>query len=131
MIVTQIAVNVFLWLGVTLVLVSCLGVLVFRSVYDRLHFSAPLNLAAIFIAIAVLIQEDFSLVANKAIAIAMFLLVASPCSPTPRGGLPAWPTATTGGSVPTRRSRWIGSDGSARAGADATRRVGPDHGADR
>jgi multisubunit Na+/H+ antiporter MnhG subunit len=77
MIVKQIAVNVLLWLGVTLVLVSCPGAQVFRSVFDRLHFSAPLNLAAIFIAIAVPIQEDFSLVANKAIAIAVFLLVAS------------------------------------------------------
>ena len=78
MIVRQVAVNVFLWLGVALVLISCVGVLAYGSVYDRLHFTAPLNLGAIFIAIAVVIHEDFSLVANKAILIAVFLLVASP-----------------------------------------------------
>lgn len=78
MTVRQVAVNVFLWLGVALVLVSCLGVLVYRSAYQRLHFSSPLTLAAICIAVAVVIHEDFSLVGDKAILIAAFLLVASP-----------------------------------------------------
>ncbi len=78
MIVRHIAVNVFLWLGVALVLVSCLGVLAFENVYDRLHFTSPLTLGAICIAIAVVIHEDFSLVGNKAILIALFLLLASP-----------------------------------------------------
>ena len=78
MIVRQIAVNFFLWLGVALVLISCIGVLVFGSVYDRLHFTAPSTLGAICVAIAVVIHEDFSLIGNKALLIAAFLLVASP-----------------------------------------------------
>jgi len=77
-IVRHVAVNVFLWLGVALVLISCLGVLVFGSVYDRLHFSAPAILGSICIAAAVVIHEDFSLIGDKAILIAAFLLIASP-----------------------------------------------------
>lgn len=78
MIVRQVLVNVFLWLGVGLVLLSCLGVLVFPGVYDRLHFTAPVTLGAICIAIAVLIHEDFSLVGNKALLIAVFMLFTAP-----------------------------------------------------
>lgn len=78
MIARQVAVNVFLWLGVALVLVSCVGVLAYRSVYDRLHFTAPLNLGAICIAVAVLIHEDFSIVGDKALLVAAFLLGAAP-----------------------------------------------------
>lgn len=78
MIVRQIAVNFFLWLGVALVLISCIGVFVFGNVYDRLHFTAPTTLGAICVAIAVVIHEDFSLIGNKAILIAAFVLVASP-----------------------------------------------------
>ncbi len=74
----QVVVNVFLWLGVALVLVSCLGVLAYRSAYDRLHFTAPLNLGAICIAVAVVIHEDFSMVGDKALLIAAFLLGAAP-----------------------------------------------------
>ena len=76
--IRQVLVNVFLWLGVVLVLMSCLGVLVFPSVYDRLHFTAPVTLAAICIAIAVLIHEDFSLVGNKALLIAVFMVSTAP-----------------------------------------------------
>ena len=78
MIVRQIAVNFFLWLGVALVLISCVGVLAFGSVYDRLHFTGPSALGGICIAVAVVIHEDLSLIGNKAILIAAFLLVASP-----------------------------------------------------
>ena len=78
MIVRQIAVNFFLWLGVALVLISCIGVLAFSDAYDRLHFSSPATLGALCIAIAVVIHEDFSLIGNKAIAIAVFILIASP-----------------------------------------------------
>lgn len=76
--VRQVLVIVFLWLGVGLVVVSCLGVLAYRSAYDRLHFTSPLNLGAILIAIAVVIHEDFSLVGNKALLIAAFLVGAGP-----------------------------------------------------
>ncbi|MHB1838009.1 MAG: cation:proton antiporter [Solirubrobacteraceae bacterium] len=78
MTIRQIIVDVLLWLGVALVLVSCLGVLVVRQVYDRLHFSAPAVLGALLIAAAVVVQKSFSLVGDKAILVAIFLLVGSP-----------------------------------------------------
>lgn len=74
----QVVQDVFLIAGVTLVLVSCLGVVIFRSVYDRLHYGAPSTLGAVFIAIAVVVRESFSLVGDKVILIAVFLLVATP-----------------------------------------------------
>ena len=70
--------DVFLWLGVVLILIACLGVLVMRSAYDRLHFSSPAVLGALCVAVAVLIQESFSLIADKALLIALLLIAASP-----------------------------------------------------
>jgi multicomponent Na+:H+ antiporter subunit G len=70
--------NVFLWLGVGLVLMSCLGVLVMRDVYSRLHFSSPAVLGALCIAVAVIIKDSFSLIGDNTIAIAVFVLVTSP-----------------------------------------------------
>lgn len=70
--------EVFLWLGVGLTLVSCLGVLVLRTAHARLHFSSPSVLGAVCVAVAVVVQNSFSLVGNKAILIAVFLLITSP-----------------------------------------------------
>jgi monovalent cation/proton antiporter MnhG/PhaG subunit len=69
---------VFLWLGVVLMLISCLGVLVMRDAYARLHFSSPALLGVVCIAVAVVINASFSLVGDKTILIAVFLLVVSP-----------------------------------------------------
>jgi multicomponent Na+:H+ antiporter subunit G len=71
-------VDVFLILGVVLVLVSCLGTLVFRGVHDRLHYGAPCTLGATCIAVAVVVKESFSVVGDKAILLAVFLLLATP-----------------------------------------------------
>lgn len=70
--------DVLLWLGVGLVLIACLGVMVMRSAYDRLHFSSPAILGVLCVAVAVLIQESFSQVADKAVLIAVLMLAASP-----------------------------------------------------
>ena len=78
MTIRQIIVDALLWLGVALVLSSCVGVLVMRRVYDRLHFSAPAVLGALLIAAAVVVQRSFSLVGDKAILVALCLLVGSP-----------------------------------------------------
>jgi len=74
----DVVIDVFLILGTALVLVSCLGVLAFRGAHDRLHFTAPATLGALSIAIAVLTKESFSLVGDKAILIAVFLVAAAP-----------------------------------------------------
>ena len=70
--------DVFLWLGVVLILIACLGVMVMRSAYDRLHYSSPATLGVLCVAVAVLIQESFSLVADKALLVALLMLGASP-----------------------------------------------------
>lgn len=76
--IRQIVVDVFLWLGVALTLIGCLGVVLMRTVYDRLHFSSPMTLGAACIAIAVVVQKSFSLVGDKSILIAVLLIVLSP-----------------------------------------------------
>ena len=70
--------DVFLWIGVALNLIACLGVLVMRDALDRLHYTGPAVLGAISIAVAVVVKDSFSLVGDKAILIALFLIVASP-----------------------------------------------------
>ena len=76
--VRHVIVDVFLWLGVALTLIGCLGVVLMRSVYDRLHFSSPPTLGAACIAIAVVVQKSFSLVGDKSILVAVLLIVLSP-----------------------------------------------------
>lgn len=70
--------DAFLWLGVALVVVSCVGVLVMRGALERLHFSGPAVLGAVFVAVAVLIKDSFSVIGDQALLIAAFLLLASP-----------------------------------------------------
>jgi multicomponent Na+:H+ antiporter subunit G len=70
--------NVLLWIGVGLNVIACLGVLVMRDALDRLHFSSPPVLGGVFIAAGVVVKDSFSLVGDKAILIAVFLIVASP-----------------------------------------------------
>ncbi|HSC05073.1 MAG TPA: monovalent cation/H(+) antiporter subunit G [Solirubrobacteraceae bacterium] len=76
--VRHIVVDVFLWLGVALTLIGCLGVVLMRSVYDRLHFTSPTTLGAACIAVAVVVQKSFSLVGDKSILIAVLLIALSP-----------------------------------------------------
>jgi monovalent cation/proton antiporter MnhG/PhaG subunit len=71
------AVDVLLALGVTLELACCIGVLVMRTTFDRLHYaSAGITVPAFLILAAVLIRQHLSsggLEAIAAIAI-LFLL---------------------------------------------------------
>ena len=71
-------VEIFLWLGVAFALIGAIGVLAFDDAYDRLHYGAPVVLASICIAVATVIQSSFSLISDKAILVAAFLLVTSP-----------------------------------------------------
>ena len=66
----HIVVVVLLVAGVGLEAVCCLGLIVMRDVYDRLHYAAPGAFGAGLIAIAVVVQESFSLIGNKALATA-------------------------------------------------------------
>ena len=64
--------------GVLVELVCCLGLLVLHGPYDRLHLTGPTTLGAVAIAIAILVREGFSLIADWALVLAAFLLVTSP-----------------------------------------------------
>lgn len=64
--------------GVAIVVFACVGVFVMRGAYARLHYTAPAGLGALLIAVAVVVREGFSLIGDKALLIAVFLLVSSP-----------------------------------------------------
>ena len=70
--------DVLLFAGVAVALVSCLGVALMRGPFDRLHYVGPLGLAALLIAVATLVDDGFSLIANKALALALFVVLTSP-----------------------------------------------------
>lgn len=70
--------DVLLWIGVAFELLSCLGLIAMRNVYDRLHMSSPAVLGIVFIAAAVVVDKSFSTVGNKAILIAVFALIGAP-----------------------------------------------------
>ena len=75
----DVSVTVLLVLGVGVELVCCLGVLVMRGVYDRLHYTGPASVGVILIAAAVVVSEGLSQqLGVKAILIAAVLLVVSP-----------------------------------------------------
>ena len=72
------AVVVLLFAGVALAALAALGVLVTRNPLDRLHFTGLGIGAAVAIAAAITVREGFSLIADKAIAVAVVITVTSP-----------------------------------------------------
>lgn len=74
----DLVVYVLLATGVAIELIACLGIVVMRSVYDRLHYLAPSALGAVLIASAIWAREGPSTIALKATLLAAFLLAASP-----------------------------------------------------
>jgi multicomponent Na+:H+ antiporter subunit G len=65
--------------GVGVTLASCVGVLVMRDAYDRLHFTAPATtIAPLAIAAAVVLEERLSAAGIKALLVALALLVTNP-----------------------------------------------------
>lgn len=76
--VRHLAEYVLLALGVGIQVLSALGVLAMRDVYDRLHYVATASVGAALVCIAVTVRESFSLIGNKTLLIAFFLLVGGP-----------------------------------------------------
>ncbi len=70
--------EVFLWLGVALLLISALGVLVLRDALDRLHLPAVSALGALCVAIAIVVEKSFSLIGDESLLTAVFLVIVSP-----------------------------------------------------
>jgi monovalent cation/proton antiporter MnhG/PhaG subunit len=73
------AVAVLLALGVAVTWLSCLGVLLMRDPYDRLHYTAPASaLAPVLIAAAVVVTEGLSAAGVKALLVAFVLVATNP-----------------------------------------------------
>jgi multicomponent Na+:H+ antiporter subunit G len=65
-------------LGTGTMVLSAVGVLAMRSIYDRLHYVGSASVGAALVCIAVTVRESFSLIGNKTLLIAFFLLVSGP-----------------------------------------------------
>src|SRR6202012_2144667 len=76
--VSSVAVAVLLIAGVAIELLCCIGVLVMRGPYARLHYTAPAGVGALLIAIAVVVRQGFSLIGDQALLLAVFVLVSAP-----------------------------------------------------
>jgi multicomponent Na+:H+ antiporter subunit G len=75
----DVAADVLLGLAVAVVLISSLGVLVMRDVYQKLHFVTPISLIApALVAVAVLVQQGYSENTVETWLALFFLFVASP-----------------------------------------------------
>jgi multicomponent Na+:H+ antiporter subunit G len=64
--------------GVGIELLCCVGVLMMRGAYARLHYGAPAGLGAVLLALAILLRQGFSLIGDKAMLIGVFVLLTSP-----------------------------------------------------
>jgi multicomponent Na+:H+ antiporter subunit G len=72
-------VTALLVVGVAVTLFSCLGVLLMRDPYDRLHYTGPAAVVApVAIAAAVVLSEGLSAAGVKAVLIALVLVTTNP-----------------------------------------------------
>jgi monovalent cation/proton antiporter MnhG/PhaG subunit len=76
--VRQFVEYVLLVLGTGTLVLSAVGVLAMRSVYDRLHYVGSASVGAALVCVAVTVRESFSLIGNKTLLIAFMLLVTGP-----------------------------------------------------
>jgi multicomponent Na+:H+ antiporter subunit G len=77
--IREIFADVFLGLAVAIVLLSSVGVLVMRGVYDKLHFVTPAALVApILVMLAVLVHAGFSATSAETLLALLFMVIAGP-----------------------------------------------------
>jgi multicomponent Na+:H+ antiporter subunit G len=69
---------VLLALGVGIEVLCALGVLAMRNVYDRLHYVGAAAFGVLLVALAVLVRDSFSLIADKALLVAVLVLATGP-----------------------------------------------------
>jgi multisubunit Na+/H+ antiporter MnhG subunit len=74
----HLCVVVLLAAGVGVEAICCLGLIVMRDVFDRLHCAGAVSFGAALVAAAVVVQDSFSLIGNKAFALGFALLFANP-----------------------------------------------------
>ncbi len=74
-----VAADVFLGIGSAVVLASCIGILVMRDAYQKLHFVTPASLIAPpAVGAAILIQSGWSNQSAQAWLTIGFMMIASP-----------------------------------------------------
>jgi monovalent cation/proton antiporter MnhG/PhaG subunit len=71
-------VDVLLFAGVMVLLLCALGVLVMSSAYDRLHYASAAGWGTTLVALAILVRESLSLIADKALLTAVIVVVCGP-----------------------------------------------------
>jgi multisubunit Na+/H+ antiporter MnhG subunit len=71
----ELPVAILLAAGVALMLLSAVGLVAMRGTLDRLHYLGPASFGALLVSIAIVVEESFSLIANKALAVGVFLVV--------------------------------------------------------
>jgi len=71
----ELPVAILLVAGVALMLLSCVGLVAMRSTLDRLHYAGPAGLGALLVSTAVTVEESFSLIGNKSLAVGVFVVL--------------------------------------------------------
>jgi multisubunit Na+/H+ antiporter MnhG subunit len=74
----EVVVAALLVLGVGLQLLACLGLVTMRDSLSRIHYVAPAGFGVIAIAAAILVEESFSIIGDKALATAGVVLLSGP-----------------------------------------------------
>jgi multisubunit Na+/H+ antiporter MnhG subunit len=69
---------VLLVAGVAVQVVCCLGMAVMRDAFDRLHLVGAAGFGTALVCCAVVVRESFSLIGDKALAIAVLVLLTGP-----------------------------------------------------
>ena len=76
----EVVVHALIWVAVSTELVCCVGVVVARGVYARLHYSgAAATLGPVLVAVAIAVEEGVrSTAAAAALVVAVFLVLGNP-----------------------------------------------------
>jgi multisubunit Na+/H+ antiporter MnhG subunit len=74
----HVCILVLLIAGVGVETICVAGLVVMRDALDRLHCAGAVSFGAVLIAVAVVVQDSFSLIGDKALALAFALLLANP-----------------------------------------------------
>ena len=78
MTIRTVAAAVLLVIGCASQVLACLGVSRMRTALDRLHYTGASALAVLAIGLAILVNHGFSMIADKALLLAAFVLLSSP-----------------------------------------------------
>jgi monovalent cation/proton antiporter MnhG/PhaG subunit len=75
----DLAIDILVGLGVAAELLCCVGLVVMRNVYDRLHYSmAATSVPPFLLAVAVLVEEGWTQPGINALVVAVALFLISP-----------------------------------------------------